>query len=146
MPSSAQRSTLIPRSCIIRINQARINDVYRELKQLDIEKFSNAVAVLFRVFIELSVDAYVKRETMNIRERTPLDRKVEAVADKLHGEGKLDTQQVKAVRRATQKDHYLALSVDTMHQYIHNRFFLPAPADLRAAWDSLEGFIMQLWA
>lgn len=145
-PSSKKRSTLVPKSFTLFVDQPRINDIYRELKKLGIEEYSNAVSVLFRVFLELSVDAYIKREQLGTEEKSPLYRKLLDVADALKSQGKLDDQQLKPVRRAAQKDSFLASTITTMHQYVHNPYFSPAPSDLKATWDSLQAFIEAMWS
>lgn len=145
-PSSKKRSTLVPRGFTLFVDQPRINNIYRELKKLDIEEYSNAVSVLFRVFLELSADAYIKREQLGTDEKTALSKKLLGVADALKSQDKLDDQQLKPVRRAAQKDSLLASTVTTMHQYVHNPYFSPAPSDLRATWDSLQIFIEAIWS
>ena len=57
--ASSKRRTLIPGSFRLVIENDRINGIYRELKTLSVEDYVNSVAVLFRVFIELSVDEYL---------------------------------------------------------------------------------------
>jgi predicted transcriptional regulator len=145
-PSSKKRSILIPRDLALFIDQPRINDIYRELKKLNIEEYSNAVSVLFRVFLELSADAYIKRERLGTDEGAALSKKLLDVADALKSQSKLDDQQLKPVRRAAQKDSFLASTVTTMNQYVHNPYSSPAPSDLRAAWDSLQVFIEAIWS
>ena len=145
-PSGKKRSTLIPRGLTLFIGQPRINDIYRELKRLDIDQYSNAVSVLLRVFLELSVDAYIKQEQLGTDERANLSNKLLVAADALKNQGKRDDQQLKPVRRAAQKDYFLASTVTTMHQYVHNPHFSPTPSDLRAAWDSLQPFIEAIWS
>jgi hypothetical protein len=102
--------------------------------------------VLYRVFLELSADEYVKREHLATGEMDALGKKLLHVADALKRKGKLDDQQLKPVRRAAQRDSFLASTITTMHQYVHNPHFSPAPSDLRASWDSLEAFIKALWS
>lgn len=145
-PSRKARSRLIPRDFIINIDETRVNEIYRELKKLDIEQYTNAVSVLFRVFLELSLDVYSQRKKLGTGERASLSKKLLAVADALSADGKLTDQQVKPVRRAAQKDTFLASTITTMHQYVHNPYFSPAPSDLRATWDSLQPFMEALWS
>lgn len=144
-PSPTGRSTLIPRDFTLRIDQPRINAIYYELRKLDVELYSNAVAVLFRVFLELSVDAYIQSKHLGIDEAVSLSKKLLDVANALKSLNKLNDQQLKPVRRAAQKDSLLASTITTMHQYVHNPYFSPAPADLRAAWDSLQAFVEAIW-
>lgn len=53
------RNTLIPTNCVFTIKQSRLNKIYHELKSINIDDFENAVAVLFRVFLEGSLDYYL---------------------------------------------------------------------------------------
>jgi hypothetical protein len=145
-PSRKARSHLIPRGFIVEINEPRVNEIYRELKKLHIEQYINAVSVLFRVFLELSLDAYIQREQLGTDERARLSKKLLDVANALKAQGKLTDQQIKPVRRAAQKDTFLASTITTMHQYVHNPYFFPAPSDLRATWDSLQPFVEELWS
>lgn len=145
IPSGKQRRNLIRQDFVIAINQPRINDIYHELRKLDIEEFSNAVSVLFRVFIELSVDLYIDRNHLYATEKDSMAKKMQGVATHLKVTGKINDQQVKYINLITQKNNFLATTLTTMHQYVHNPYFSPQPSDLRAVWDSLEFYITAIW-
>lgn len=145
-PSSRERKKLIPRGCILEIDSSRINEIYRELKRLHVVNYSNAVAVLFRVFLELSLDSYIRRRGLPIDERAKLSHKLQETGKDLKSKNKLNEQQLKAVRRASQSDTFLAATVTTFHQYVHNPYFTPAPSDLNAAWDNLAPLIEAMWS
>jgi hypothetical protein len=49
------------------------------------------------------------------------------------------------VRRAIADRRLLAGSIDTFHQYVHNRHFSPIPGDLKVAWDDLDVFFAAIW-
>jgi len=145
VPSSKRRKTLVPKGFALHIEQSRINNVFLELQQLDIEKFTNAVSVLLRVFIELSLDDFIKRKALSAPPRCYLKTKLETVIEHMKSEGTLDSQELKPVRRALQKDCFLASTLSTMNDYVHNQHFCPTPSDLRAAWDSWQLFIAAIW-
>ena len=145
-PPRRKRATLIPiRGFTLNIDQPRINEIYHELRGLKIEDFTNAVAVLFRVFLELSVDEYIIRNGLHIDPMAKLSHKMQEVANHLKVRGILNDQQLKPVRRAAQSDSFLGTTLTTMHQYVHNQYFYPAPSDLLATWDSLEPFFVAIW-
>ena len=143
---ATERRKLIPTSCVLDISDRRINDIENELRKLGLNDYTNAVGVLFRVFIELSVDSYLQGQpSIGLHERAPLQRKMKAVADHLVANGKLTQKQRQPVSRACQKDSFLAPSIDLMHTYVHNAHAFPAPGDLRAHWDNLEPFLAAIW-
>ena len=68
------RKTLIPTEFIISISHQKVNLIYDELKKLKVDDYRNAVAVLFRVFLELSVDHFIKNKS-SIKMRIRISRK-----------------------------------------------------------------------
>ncbi|MDQ0287811.1 hypothetical protein J2Z49_002944 [Desulfofundulus luciae] len=144
-PLSTKRKTLIPKSCIIPINNPRINKIYRELKDLDLDNFCNAGAVLFRVFIELSIDAFIEKYKLPKMDKdTKLHIKVQAVADYLEANGYLDKHQSKGIKTSVSDPNNI-MSINTFHSYIHNKNFNPIASDLKLVWDNIEPFIITLW-
>ena len=140
------RTKLIPTSCVLDISDRRINNIENELRKLSLNDYTNAVGVLFRVFIELSIDSYLQGQpSIAVRDEHPLHRKMKAVADHLLENGKLTQKQRRPVSRACQMDSFLAPSIKLMHLLVHNPHAFPAPGDLRAHWDNLEPFLAAIW-
>lgn len=142
------RKTLIPRSCKISISQKRVNDLFKELKRLDLTDFPNAGAVMLRVFIELSVDHFVEvklgwdeRQTGNSK----LKDKLNKVAQFLEDEGVMTRNELAPIRKAATGDGMLAASVKSMNQYVHNRYFSPVASELVVIWDDFQIFIQKVW-
>jgi hypothetical protein len=150
VPLGKNRPFLIPPKVKLIIHQTRINEIYSELKQLLIQEYPNSVAVLFRVFIELSVDDYISRNPAEFKKGPEdpsytLNKKLIEVADHLKANHKLTEHQSRAVRHAAQADNFMAASVNVLNQYVHNPNFKPALDDLRSAWDNLQPFIIAIW-
>ena len=142
----AERTKLIPSGCVLDISERRVHNIENELRKLGLNDYTNAIGVLFRVFIELSVDSYLQgHPSINVHERVSLQRKMKAVADDLVANRRLTQKQRQPVSRACQKDSFLAPSIDLMHTYVHNPHAFPAPGDLRAHWDNLEPFLAAIW-
>ncbi len=145
---SANRRYLIPSSCVLRIDQPRINRVYRELKQLNVHKFPNAVGVMLRVFIELSLDYYLEN-MLNWNEQridnAKLANKLDAARDYMQTSNIMTRQQLDPIKKAASGQTILVASVKTLHSYVHNQHFNPIPSELNIAWDDLQPFIENIW-
>lgn len=151
--ASKPRDRLLPIGVAPNISVPRIAEIVeREFRGLSLETYTNAVSVLFRVFLELSCDAYIDDVSSVIvppnikpQDRT-LSLKLNIVTDDLIKKKRLSDQEAQPARRAAQQGSFLAPSVTTMHGYVHNRFMFPPPSDLRVAWDNLQPFIIALWS
>lgn len=145
-PGTGMRTTMIPRNCILEITDNRINNIYIELKQLSVDHYPNAGAVLLRVFLELSLDAYITQENVQVHPDAKLSHKLTSTANHLKANNKMTDQELQPARRAAGGQTLLASSIPTLHGYVHNRYFSPAPLDLKTAWDDLQKFVETIWS
>lgn len=146
---SHERSTLIPDGYELEIAHERCQDIFFELRELPVSNYRNSVAVLSRVFLELSLDVYIKQHrvwTVEQLKGSSLAQKMNAVAQRLKNAGTFDDQQLLAIQRAARDDSRLAPTVKTLHQYIHNEHMVPLVADLNAEWKILEPLITAVWS
>ena len=137
---------LIPHDCVLHVTIPRIRNIEGELRRLSLSGTPNAVAVLFRVFIELSVDEYITREGLQLSPDSHLRSKLQHVADDLSEHGKISSAEAGPVRRAATKDSFLSPSVTVMNHWIHNQHMFPTGSDLRSFWDGLQPFVTAVWA
>ena len=147
-PPSAKRTTLIPRHFKLAISQTRIARIYDELCRLKVSQFTNAAAVLLRVFVEMSVDEYASQKGIDLKDKKSRDLKLR---DKLLKVGKylednkLRTKhQLQGIRAVAQHQGHV-LSVDSWNAYVHNQHYSPGPSDLISNWDSIQSFVEELW-
>ena len=144
-PNPKERDTLIPKSCILQINSAKVNSIYHELQKLSVSKFTHAVAVSFRVFMELSLDCYLeKHKTTNANKDSKLVTKVTEVANHLEINQWADKHICKGIRSATSNRNDL-LGIETWHAYVHNNKFSATAANLIVTWDNIQTFVERLW-
>lgn len=139
------RKTLVPAQHKLSITHGRIAKVYNELKSLDVETYPNAVAVLFRVFIELSADCYISSNNIqSVDVDSKLSKKIEAVTADLESKKVLTKYELRAARQMASSSTQNS-SVKTFHSYVHNKDVTPSSTDLKSAWDDLWLFIDGIW-
>jgi hypothetical protein len=144
-PHPKDRKHLIPRSCVLKIENPRLNAIYYELQRLDLYKFTNAAAVLFRVFIELSLDCYIdKHSPGKVTSSSKLLTKVTEVANHMEAKGFADKHICKGIRSTASNKNDL-LGIETWHAYVHNLRFSPTVPNLNITWDNIQTFMEKLW-
>lgn len=144
---SNARTKMIPAEFNVSIPVDRINDIYLELKRkLKLNDVPNAAAVLLRVFVELSVDDYIGRNTVPVRFRDKnLRNKVTAVADYMETNKVLSRDDLLPVREAVKSEDNITLATN-LNAFVHNPRMTISGNDLKAIWDRLGHFVNALWA
>ncbi len=150
---TAARTNVVPKSCKLNVTNAKIDGIYGELKILQLSKHVHSIGVLMRVFLEMSVDDYLENKagsTLTFKDpnsgRT-LDKKLkdkvkETIAHMVAaGAAERD---FKGVTTAL-NDPLNPFSIDTLHAYIHNRFFTPTDTHLVTGWDNAQRFFEKIW-
>lgn len=148
-PNPKERKRLIPKSCGLKISNPKVNAIYHELTDLDVTKHTNAVAVLLRVFIELSVDSYIEEHTLAstpsaAKSGMNFQNKINIVANHLESKKLADAAICKGIKAAI-KDSNDILGIDTWHAYVHNNRFSPKASNLNITWDNMQDFMVILW-
>lgn len=141
------RTTLIPRSCQLDISIPRINTISLELQDLSIEKTPNACGVLFRVFVELSVDHYLTDSNVKTEDQlnaTKFGEKIRLVGRHLKDENHI-TEALRRVVDTIASGRGPLCSSFTMHQYVHNATIVVNPRELRDAWDEIQPLMEKIW-
>ncbi len=152
-PKPSQRKTLIPKYCQLTIEQPKIESIYLELKEkllLDgsTKSVPNAVGVLFRVFLETSLDYYIKKNNIifNTKNRISIKYKIEKVVDNLINDKGYSKKSFKNITKVRTSNHVQSfLSVDHLHDYVHSTNTQPPQADLKIFWGNLQEFFEILW-
>jgi len=148
-PKSSVRSYLIPKTCILQITETKINNIYRELRDDlildDSDKaVPNAVGVLFRVFLEISIDFFLEKEGINLKPDTKLAGKITKSTEILETKNIAKNKQLNNIRKvATDKNNLL--SIRFFHDYVHSYKSQPTSSDLKLKWDNLQEFFEILW-
>lgn len=149
-PSTEEQANLIPKSFKLELPAGKINDVFVELKQLDVMKYRHSVSVLFRVFFEFTLDDYIIKHGIQLpkdgsghtvnRFSVRLDRvTAHAKSIKL-----LSEKEMKPIDVAIGNDHSF-LSPDTLNAYVHSPWMNPDPMQLKLSWAECQLFVERLW-
>ena len=141
----SKRTTLIPNMLYSIAWSGRLqrhHAIWEELQfHLNLSDHPNAISVLFRVLLELSIENYIqqtKLTTVNAGDK--LARRVLRVAEDLHRSGKIDQKYFELLEKFPQKD--ALLSADTLNRYVHSPNFAPSSDHLTALWDWMADFIV----
>lgn len=147
---------LIPGSFSCDVNNQRINDVFDELKILPVAKCRNAVALMFRSLLEMSLGYYLERTghlaklTAQIRAARETDKfklpkdwhptLTEMLQYIVHKDTDIisNGNLLKALRKFVSQKKEL-ISIDTLNLFVHNQHFYPNEDDLRSFWLQLQG-------
>lgn len=145
-PKSTRRNYIIPKTCRLYITEnKKINNIYRELREdLPLDRTVNAAGVLFRVFLETSLDFYIQKKSVSIQKDTKLAGKITKVSDDMESRKLATKGQLTNIRKVATNNPSI-LSIDNFHDYVHCLKVLPTPDDLILKWDNLEEFFTILW-
>ncbi len=144
------RKTLIPRDCYLTVSNAKIAEITKELRSLLLTEYPHSISVLFRVFLEQSVEHYLTASSIPLQVKTQAGMKDKSLRTKV-GEA-IATM----VKNGTPKKDLVGvekgidgknnpLFIDTLHNYVHNRFYSPTERDLKVAWDNAQVFFENIW-
>lgn len=120
----------------------RHHAIWDELQfSLELDHHPNAIAVLCRVLLELSVDNYIAQSGISTAsEADALVKKIVTCAEYLESKEKIDKRYLQVVRKARTMDEIV--SVDTLNKYVHSSSIAPAPKDLASLWDTFAPLVV----
>jgi hypothetical protein len=148
--STGDQPNLIPKRFRLVLPSGKINDVFIELKKLDVTTYRHAASVLFRVFIEFSLEHYIDKNSVSLPKDNKghvddrLATKLKHVVAHMRTNGVMTQKELKPVDAAISNIHSV-LAANTLNAYVHSRWMNPEPLELKVAWANFELFIEKLW-
>lgn len=141
-----ERTTLIPPVDYKVLWPGRLqrhHEIWEELQfRLDLTQHPNAISVLLRVLLELSVENYIAQTGVGtVQPNDKLGARVVKAGQHMHAAGKIDHKQLGVITKFQQLDQLV--SADTLNRYVHSPNFAPSPDHLKSLWDSLADFIVK---
>jgi hypothetical protein len=144
---------LIPIIITCDVNNQRINDVFRELIELPVAKYPNAVGLMFRSLLEMALSYHIYRTGhLDIMRDAEKQKRNGKLPNKWHPTlhemlvyvARPDSDIIRnsnitgAINKLiSQKDSIL--SIDSLNLFVHNEHFHPTEEILRAFWPQLQG-------
>lgn len=146
------RLHVIPRGVKLNVSDPKIAAIYDELKGLRLDSAPNAIAVLMRVFFELSVDHFMDKNSLSTQFTDPkagirhksLSKKADEVIEHIVQAKSAMKKEFNGIRKEL-KDPSGPLSINLFHDYVHNRFVTPKERDLCVAWDNSRRLYEEIW-
>lgn len=148
-PKPSTRKALVPKDFVVHTNPAcpRLAKILVELKKLEVEHHENAVAVLLRTFIELSLDDYIDRTGLTVQKsgkQAALAEKAKSAAADFKNKGLVDKHMEGNINRLVGHNSdpkAEAGSITTLHSFIHSRLSSPIASELKTVWDNIAPFM-----
>jgi hypothetical protein len=151
-PDPSDRRVVVPNTCRLNITDNRLAEIYKELRTIRLEDGRNAIAVMLRVFLELSVDWFLEHNGGTLKFTPPgttrerwksLDSKLAEVVEMLVSM-KVERQHFTSLLRDLSKEDS-PMTIELFHRYVHDRFATPHIKDLTAAWDHAQPLFEKIW-
>lgn len=145
-PSTEDRPNLIPKKFKLKLPAGKINDVFLELKNLDIVTYRHAVSVLFRVFFELSVDSFLKKKNSmpSENQKDSLFNKLNRTIELMENEKLMSVKDLASIKTELSDKNSL-LSPVTLNAYVHSEWMNPDPIRLKITWSNAQLMIEKIW-
>jgi len=120
----------------------RHQEIWEELQfHLELNLHPNAISVLLRVLIELSVKHYINESGLQtVHKDDSLANKITKISADFLDKGLIDKDYKRDLKKMEQAENLL--SVNTLNRYIHAFELSPSPKHLKAIWDSISKFVV----
>jgi hypothetical protein len=145
------RKALIPKSCHLNVTNSKVAEIYKELRTLPLLEYPHAISVLFRVFLEQSVDHYLTGAHISLFQPPPnntkdktLRTKMDDAIDHMIKVGGMNKRHLDGVSKGV-NDKNSPLYIGSLNNYVHNRFFSPTERELKVAFDNSQPFFEKIW-
>jgi hypothetical protein len=149
-PKLPVRKAFIPRDCYLTVSNAKIAEIVKELRSLPLLEYPHSISVLFRVFLETSIDHYLTAAKISLNVKIKggdkdksLRTKVGEAIDEIVKNGVPKKDLAGVVKGIDDKNS--PLYVESLHNYVHNRFYSPTERELKVAWDNAQLFFEKIW-
>jgi hypothetical protein len=120
----------------------RVLDIFIELQhRLKFDEHDNAIAVLLRVLLELSIELYIQKQNVpEIHNGDKLANKYRKTLAHMYDSDLIDKKYRDSLKKFENSDPLF--SANTLHSYVHSPDFFPSDHHLKSMWDTLATFVV----
>lgn len=122
----------------------RAAKIVRELKSLKPADYPNASAVLMRVLLEISVDAYLDKKKATIASEK-LHLKLIKAVETLAANNAISTEVERTMKKIGSRNDKDWFTTDTLHQFVHSLTVQPLTGDIKSFAEMIDPFLVALW-
>ncbi|MCI4190203.1 hypothetical protein [Dickeya dianthicola] len=149
-PAGVKRNHMIPMGVSLKFGtkHKRCHRIFTELKRMTHEDHQNSLAVMLRVFIELSLNTYIDINNLVYQDKknphkTPgLHDKVVMVSSNLFEKKIIDGPKKTAIQSYSKQ---MTSSSASLQQYVHNANLIPEKEFVNTEWDNFQPLIEAIW-
>ena len=123
----------------------KADEVLKELRRLETERFPISVAALFRVFFELSTKVYMKRHKLTLVPEMHKNALTAALRMRQHGS--IDQGEHEAANRRfkDRSQSEALLQYATLNDYMHSFKHMPDRQSLHVLWVEVQPYLEACW-
>lgn len=149
-PHGIKRNHVVPMNIKLSFgkNNKRCHRIFTELKRMTHVDFQNSIAVMLRVFIELSLNTYIEHEGLKYfdkkdpNRRPGLHDKVIMVSNNLFEEELISGSKKTAILAYSKQ---LTAADSSLHQYLHNADLIPSKEFVNTEWENFQPLLEAVW-
>jgi hypothetical protein len=148
------RKTLIPSDYKLRFDgtSTKAQGIFQELKKMEFTICPKSIAVMLRVFLELSVDKYFERNSLDTKITNngkdtlkTLNTKAKECIKHLIECKTVEKKMLDTVYGALDKAGH-PLSIVELNQYVHSNYAFPQVDALKDAWGTADPLFRAIWS
>lgn len=140
-PHTLNRKTLIPMNVSLKIEDPKLNNLYKELKKCHLDQYPTLIECSFRIFLELTINEYASKHGIALNE-TKLEQKIKKVIDELFNKNLLSPSEKKNL--FFMLDSNSAGSIKIQNSLVHTKLSLN-PIVLKNVWDQYQNLFIILY-
>ncbi|EKK5173884.1 hypothetical protein PN547_004188, partial [Cronobacter sakazakii] len=149
-PAGINRNHMIPMGVSLKFGteHKRCHRIFTELKKMTHSEHQNSLAVMLRVFIELSLNTYfdtnklVFVDSKNPKRTPGLHDKVILVSNDLFEKKIISGAQKTAILSYSKQ---MTNAGSSLQQYVHNANLIPSKEFVNTEWDNFQPLIESIW-